>query len=158
MLKRVLLILLVLATALSLASCGERELRTSELVLSLPRDFRELKSDGKADLIVSDGVMSISVTRFSFMNPDIPPSLSADDFASYFLEKTQGSGSVYHYSDVPYYTYSYDSDGIELLCTATFFASPYAYFLVLFSYPSAKGTEYGEKIFEYTDGISFDLS
>ncbi len=159
MLKRILSVVLFLALILSLFSCGEREFRASELVLPLPRNFKELDEGGNsADLLVGDGVLTLSVTRLSFMNADVPPSLSAEEFAKYFISQTHKDATLSFFGDLPYYTYRYDSEGVELLCTAAFIASPYAYFLLLFSHPVSYEAEYRERILEYADGAYFDLN
>ena len=130
--RRFLALLLCLAALITLFACsGEREFTHAELTLTLPDDFRREDAGGRADMLLTNGEATVAVTRFPFSNSSIPASLSTDDFARYYMQKTEISATLYAYRDIPYYTYRDASTG--LFCTATFLRSPYAYFTVLFA-------------------------
>ena len=162
MIKRLLIALLTLSVVFSTVSCGEdtESFACSELTLVMPSDFYEAEDD-EYDMLLTNGRATAAVTRISFlaaMQQGIPETYTDGEFAEFFMNKTGADSTVYVYGDTPYYTYNYVAGTTSVFCTAAFYKTPYAYFFVLFSTPSAYEDEWREKFLEIADSVIFNLT
>lgn len=164
MVKKIISVLLLLTLLCSVFSCKEEELkiRVGELVLTFPEGFSEKTPPKSSNKLLSNGEMTVTVTRVSFYDAEaqgIPSAYGAEDFAQYMLNESGREGDVYFYGDMPYYSYYYtDESGAELFCMATFYKTPYAFFTVLFATYRQKEHSARELIFDISDTAVFELS
>lgn len=160
MYKKILIAILVVATVLSVVSCGKTNSFTyAELTLTFDRDFYEQES-ADYDLLVTNGKATAALTRLSFvdaMNQNISSAMSAEAFAKYLLSKKGQTADVFYRADYVYYTYRENTADGEIYCMATFYRTAYAYVVVLYATAAAREMEYREKFFEYADSAVMSL-
>ncbi|MBR2930877.1 MAG: hypothetical protein IKC32_06575 [Clostridia bacterium] len=133
--RSVALLLVILISSLALFSCAPLERGYLEVKLDLPDSFRTHDSGGTYDASYTDGRMIVGVLRLSFdamENEGIPATMTPLRFAEYYKDHFVNSldpTEVREEGDVPYLSYS-SGDGFSYL--ATFYFSPYAYFVVTY--------------------------
>lgn len=136
-LKRFISLFILVALAVSLVGCSEvNEFTCAELTLSLPDGYTERERPDGVNMLLSDGSNTVTLRRISFSDAykeGIPSGYSASLFAEYFLEESDIDGKLESYKNTPYYTYYVTKDGLKLFCLASFFRTPYAYFIILFA-------------------------
>ena len=160
MLKKIITAILIVATALSITSCGgEKSFTFADLTLTFDKGFHEEESEDY-DLLVTNGEATAALTRLSFvdaMSQNISGAMSADEFAKYLLSKKGQSADVFVRKDYAYCTYYESTSNGELYCMATVYRTAYAYVVVLYATASARESEYREKFFEYADSAVMSL-
>ena len=146
--KRAVTLLILICLCLTLGACASsNEFIHAELTITVPDGFQQQDAGGRADMLLTNGEATVALTRFSFSNSSVPPALSTDDFAEYYMHKTEVEATLYNYRDIPYYTYR--DGGTGLFCTAVFYRTPYAYFTVLFA--ARDEAEWRERFLEIAD-------
>ena len=136
MLKRGVLMLLIIATLLSLASCTSREQTYCELGFTLPRGFVQLSAPDDFDLAFENGNQVIGVRRLSFgavLEDGMLTTHSPERFAEIYRERigVNSASDVFMHGDVPYFIYTLYSGGTYTYMP-TFYRTPYAYFIITF--------------------------
>ncbi len=156
MLKRLVCMFLSLVLLASVCSCGKENVFThAEFNLTLPDDFYEVESD-TSDMLITNGQVTVAVSRYSYESDNIPPYLTAEVFAEYCLEKSGVDSEVNMYGDIPYFTYYNSDSGTRLYCVATFYSTPYAYFYVLYATPATLEGEWREQFLSIADGAFYN--
>ena len=156
MLKRLACVLLLFVVLASVFSCGKENVFThAEFNLTLPDDFYEVESD-TSDMLITNGEVTVAVSRYSYESDNIPPYLTAEVFAEYCLEKSGVDSEVSMYGDIPYFAYYNSDSGNTLYCVATFYSTPYAYFYVLYATPAALESEWREQFLTIADGAFYN--
>lgn len=156
MLKRLLSVLLLVVVSLSVFACGRENVFThAELSLSLPKDFYEVEAEN-SDMLMTNGEVTVALTRYSYESENIPGYLTAEIFADFCLERSGVESEVFMYGDVPYFTYYSTESGTSLYCMATFYSTPYAYFSVLYATSAAKEERWRETFLEIADGAFYN--
>ena len=156
MIKRIFAALLLSVMLCCMISCGGENVFThAEFSLPLPKDFYQVEADG-SDMLMTNGEVTVAVSRYSFESEGIPPYLTADVFAEYCLGKSGLDSHVNKYGDIPYFTYYDSSSGTRLYCMVTFYSTPYAYFLVLYATPAALEEQWRESFLAMADGAYYN--
>jgi hypothetical protein len=156
MTKRIFSLILLPLVILSVFSCGRDNVFThAEFSLPLPKDFYEVEAEN-SDLLMTNGEVTVAVSRYSFESEGIPAYLSADIFAEYCLEKSGIDADIYMYGDIPYFTYYDSSSGARLYCMVTYYSTPYAYFSVLYATRAANEAAWREKFLAIADGAYYN--
>ena len=156
MIKRILSLLLLPIVLVSVFSSGRENVFThAEFNLPLPKDFYEVEAEN-SDMLMTNGEVTVAVSRYSFESDGVPGYLTAEAFAEYCLEKSGISTEVYMYGDIPYFTYYDSSSGARLYCMATYYSTPYAYFSVLYATRAANEGQWREKFFTIADGAYYN--
>ena len=135
--KRILALFILLALILSLVGCSaEKSFTCAELTLTLPDGYTERERPDGANMLLSDGSNTVTVRRLSFADAykeGIPSGYSASQFAELFLERSELEGTLHSYKSTPYYTYYTTREGVRLFCLASFYRTPYSYFIIVFA-------------------------
>ena len=156
MIKRIFAALLLPLILLTALSCGRENVFThAELSLTLPKDFYEVEAED-SDILMTNGRVTVAVSRYSYESENIPSYLTAEIFAEYCLEKSGLEAEVYMYGDIPYFTYYNTQGGTRLYCMATFYSTPYAYFYILYATPASLESEWRERFFTIADGVFYN--
>ena len=156
MIKRILSLLLLSIVLVSVFSCGRENVFThAEFNLPLPKDFYEVEAEN-SDMLMTNGEVTVAVSRYSFESDGVPGYLDAESFAEYCLGKGGIDTEVYMYGDIPYFTYYDSSSGARLYCVVTYYSTPYAYFSVLFATRAANEGKWREKFFTIADGAYYN--
>ena len=156
MIKRIFTALVLQLFLICTFSCGRENVFThAEFSLPLPKDFYEVESES-SDMLMTNGEVTVAISRYSYESEGIPSYLTADIFAEYCLEKSGVDAEVFMYGDIPYFTYYSSPSGTQLYCMATFYSTPYAYFYVLFATPAALESEWRETFFTIADGAFYN--
>ena len=125
---------------LFLAGCKEKY-EYLELGFKLSDDYYETKIEGKFDRAFTNDKILMGITRISLdacMEDGILTTHTPLKFASLYRERMELSDiseEVKERGDVPYFTYTRDSEGQKYLYVPTFYKSMYAYFVVIFITP-----------------------
>ena len=164
MLKRLLSLFLLISCICSFVSCGEDDtpktetFTSEELSITLSDSFYRVE-DTSSNLLLTDGKMTVSFKRLSFIDAEaVGVSAAYTDvrFAEYFLENSGIDGSVYTYIDTPYYTYYTDGED-RLFCLASFYRTPYAYFVLIFATSASREKTAREEIFDALKTVEYDI-
>ena len=168
MIKKILSLVAVFAILLSLAACApeETEYGYAEIRIGLDDSFSEHDSDGVYDVAYSDGRIVVGIIRMSFAVSEadgVSATMSPRRFAEYYkgraLEGISVSETVED-GDVVYYTYELDALlGETYTYFATFFKTPYAYFVITYILPSEEFGRNGfDSVLSYAHTTRVDLS
>ena len=155
---RRIFIFFAVAAALFSVSCGDTLAhKHCEIVLNLPKEYESanpkepfviedsrgiptlllMSSGASIDMALCDSQSVVALTRISneaAYEEGISPVLTQLDFARFYMELSNIDSEVKLHSDIPYYTYTVTSNtGEEFKFLATFYRSPYAYFVVLYA-------------------------
>ena len=155
--KKVLIIIICIATLCSLTSCGGPKYAHHELVLNLPDSFEERKSSD-FDAVYTDGILFVGVLRISFaagLADNIPETMTATEFGELWNYRCERYADVKNERGVTYSEYYDARDGEQGYYFEAFYRSAYAYFIVLFATPAAYETVKCEEIFNYAEGIEW---
>lgn len=163
MLKRLLIIIMLPCLLLSFISCeddgtGMKRFSSEELSISLSESYYSVE-DESSNLLLTDGKMTVSFKRLSFIDAEasgISAAYSDLRFARYFLDESGIDGEVYIYSDTPYYTYYSEGDE-RLFCLASFYRTPYAYFILIFATSASRERAAREEIFSALETVEYDI-
>ena len=156
MIKRILSLLLLPIGLVSVFSCGRENVFThAEFNLPLPKDFYEVEAEN-SDMLMTNGEVTVAVSRYSFESEGVPGYLTAEAFAEYCLGKSGIDTEVYTYGDIPYFTYYDTESGARLYCMVTYYSTPYAYFSVLFATRAANEGKWREEFFTIADGAYYN--
>ena len=156
MIKRIISALLLPLMLACLFSCGKQNVFThAEFSLPLPKDFYEVEAEN-SDMLMTNGEVTVAVSRYSYESESVPGYLDAEAFAEYCLEKSGISTEVYMYGDIPYFTYYDTQSGARLYCMVTYYSTPYAYFSVLYATRAANEGKWREKFFTLADGAYYN--
>ena len=152
----ILSILLIISV---ISSCSDyKTFDHCELYIRLPSDFEDVGASDNFDLLISNGDVSVGVSRISFTaayNNGIPDTLTDKAFAEYFLAQIGKELTVYTRDGVPYVSYTEEHGSRQYYCVATFYRSLYAYFLVLYSTDAHLGDEWRELFLEFATDVTF---
>lgn len=149
--KKIVAIILLLATLFALLSC-EKRYEYCEFGLKLTSDYEESDLKETFDKAYTNGSVLIGINRMSFdacLENGILPTHTPKKFASIYkenIDKTDKTGELLVSGDVPFFTYKRSSDGVEYLYVMTFYVSQYAYFVVTFISPN---TDEGALVTEF---------
>ncbi len=156
MIKRTLALLLCTVLIAFAISCGKDNVFThAEFNLPLPEDFYEVEPTN-SDMLMTNGEVTVAITRYSYESESIPGYLTADLFAEFCLNKSGVDSEVNLYGDIPYFTYYSTETGTKLYCMVTFYSTPYAYFSVLYATPSVLEGVWREQFFTIADGAFYN--
>lgn len=156
MIKRIASLLLLPIMLVSIFACGRDNVFThAEFNLPLPKDFYEVEAEN-SDMLMTNGEVTVAVTRYSYASDKIPSYLTAEVFAGYCLEKSGVDSEVNMYADIPYFTYYSSQSGARLYCMVAFYSTPYAYFSVLFATPAELEGEWREQFLVIADGAFYN--
>ena len=156
MIKRIAFLLLLPIMLVSIFACGRDNVFThAEFNLPLPKDFYEVEAEN-SDMLMTNGEVTVAVTRYSYASDKIPSYLTAEVFAGYCLEKSGVDSEVNMYADIPYFTYYSSQSGSRLYCMVAFYSTPYAYFSVLFATPAELEGEWREQFLVIADGAFYN--
>lgn len=156
MLKRIAAALLLPIMLACVFACKRETVFThAEFNLPLPEDFYEVEPVN-SDMLMTNGEVTVAVSRYSYASETIPAYLTAEIFAEYCLDKSGIDSSVYMYGDIPYFTYYSSSNGAELYCMVTFYSTPYAYFSVLYATPTSLESAWREQFLAIADGAYYN--
>ena len=160
MIRRTLLTLCSILLVISLiTSCSDyKTFNHCELYIRLPSEFEDVGATDSFDLLMSNGDVSVGVSRMSFgaaYENGIPDTLTDKAFAEYFLMQSGKVLTVYTRDGVPYFSYTEELDGNEYYCVATFYRSLYAYFLVLYSTDAHLSEVWREPFLEFATDVTF---
>ena len=140
--RRIFVLFLILATVF-LGSCSrEARLEHCELGILLPDEFREYDPQGAYDAAYACDNTIVGMTRISFEAAaldGVASTLEVSKFASIYKTGYGHEGRVRYYGDVPYYSYTVDTDTASLTYYHTFFKTPYAYYIITFITPTKGG-------------------
>lgn len=155
MLKRIAAALLLPLMLACFFSCKRENVFThAEFNLPLPDDFYEVEPVN-SDMLMTNGEVTVAVSRYSYASENIPSYLTAEIFAEYCLDKGGIDSVVYMYGDVPYFTYYSSASGSSLYCVATFYSTPYAYFSVLFATSASLEEQWRDQFLSIADGAYY---
>ncbi len=150
-----------------------------EITLTLPDDFSRVDSAGPfviydgegratvfslssaegADLTVASDFALVTLSRISkeaAFDEGIPPLLTQLEFAKFYKSLTDVTAEVYKNGDIPYYSYTRESNsGDEFFFLLSFYAVPNAYFVVSFITTADRGEGAFGEFLEYAEGVSF---
>lgn len=161
MLKRILSLFILAVLSVSLCGCSDvSEFTCAELTVSLPDGYTERERPEGANMLLSDGTSTVTLRRTSLADAHkagIPSGYSAVDFAELFLEMSEVEGELLDYHSTPYYTYYVTKDGVRLFCLASFFRTPYAYFIIVFATRAELEEEGREVYFSAIDSVTFKI-
>ena len=156
MIKRILSLFLLPLVLVCVFSCGRDNVFThAELNLPLPKDFYEVEAVN-SDLLMTNGEVTVAVTRYSYESDNIPGYLTAEVFADFCLKKSGIDSSVNLYGDIPYFTYHSTETGSDLFCMVTFYSTPYAYFSVMYATPTVLEGVWREQFLAIADGVFYN--
>ncbi len=159
MVKKLLAIILLLATCLAAASCdGEVVYGHAELEIALPEDFREFEAES-FDAAYTDGQALVGILRISYdasFNEGVPDFLTPEQFARFYKTATKREAEIALHGATPYYEYTEKQDGVENAYLASFYRSKYAYFAVVFATPKLFYGELKSEFLSYTESVIFN--
>lgn len=155
---------IILAAVLILTACvTEERYGHCELFIKLPESFDEYDSGGVYDVAYSDGPMIVGFLRISYdvcVDEDIPAMMSPIYFAPLYKELALSDAVVSELresGDVPYYVYTLESGGDTAhTYVATFYFTPYAYFVITYVVSSFNYPLCEENILEYAASVYID--
>lgn len=161
MLKKIIALILCLATLTVFVSCNKNKDRVKyghcEMILPLSSDFYEVE-DENFDVTYSNGKYVVAVLRLSFeaaINEGIGETMTPHEFGRFWVEKCNRNAIV-RTKTVTYCEY-YEYAGIaEFYYLEAFLRSQYAYFVVLFASPSAYDDEAFDDFISYAEMIAFN--
>ena len=136
-LKLLIAFLLILSTLTATACSGDRAFEYCELGIRLPRSFKEREAREGFDLEVSDGYITVGITRYSFdavIKDGILATHTPLKFAEVYKGLMEGVpvGPIRESGDIPYFIYKGASASGEAYYMPTFYRTPYAYFVITF--------------------------
>ncbi len=147
---------LLLASLLLTACGGTVRAEHCELGINLPNGYKKHDTGGAFDLSYASDTIVVGITRISHsaaINDNIPPTLEPKGFCELYMSRAGHTGDVFLYGDVPYYTYTNTGEGGKsYTCAATFYRSPYAYFVITFITDSIFGASL-EDMLSLTNGV-----
>ena len=159
MIRKLLILLTALALLFSMVSCVEEapEYGYAEIRLGLNDSFFEHDSDGVYDMAYSDGRIVVGILRMSFAACEadgIPATVSPLMFSKYYKQRALSEievSEVVTDGDVVYFTYELGSMlGEDYTYFATFFKTPYAYFVITYIMPTEEFGRNGfSEVLEY---------
>ncbi len=156
MIKRIVSLLLLSVILVCISACGRDNVFShAEFNLPLPDDFYEVEAEN-SDMLMTNGEVTVAVTRYSYASDNIPSYLTAEVFADYCLDKSGVDSEVNMYGDIPYFAYYSSQSGSKLYCMVAFYSTPYAYFSVLFATPAALESVWREQFLVLADGVFYN--
>ena len=158
MIKRTFAAFLILSLVFALASCGgDKTFGHCELRIPLSDGFSERDAEG-FDVAYSNGDLAVAILRISFAagyDEGIPETLMPNEFAAYYLYRTDRRAEIVSEYDFAYYEFSESYESGEYYHLMSFYRSKWAYFAVLFS-SREEMREVSRGIFlEYADAAYF---
>lgn len=156
--KRCVLLLLIIATLLSLTACTSRKQTYCEIGFTLPRGFVELSAPDDFDLAFENGDQIIGIRRLSFgavMEDGMLTTYLPQQLAEIYRERigVNGASDVSMNGDVPYFVYTLYSTGGTYTYMPTFYRTPYAYFIITFICKNNMDEGTRVKFFEVCDSV-----
>ena len=156
--KRAVLLLLVIATLFSLASCTRREQTYCEIGFTIPRGFTELSAPDDFDLAFENGDKVIGVRRLSFgavLEDGMLTTHSPERLAEIYRERigVNGASDVFMHGDIPYFIYTLNSLDGTYAYMPTFYRTSYAYFIITFICKNNIDDGTRVKFFEVCDSV-----
>ncbi len=159
MIKKLIAIILLLATCFAVASCdGETVYGHAELEIALPKDYREFEAES-FDASYTNGQALVGILRISYdasFNEGIPDFLTPEQFARFYKTATKREAEISLHGAIPYYEYTEKQDGVENAYLASFYRSKYAYFAVIFATPKLFYTELKNEFLSYAESVIFN--
>lgn len=133
-------LLLLLSLSISLVSCSEeKSFGHCEITLSLPDTFYEYDSEKTYDKAYTDGEMIVGILRISYsacVSEGIPTTMTPRKLADFYKDRALSGaevGEVTVDGDLVYYTYKLGGElGGGYTYLATFYFTPYAYFVITY--------------------------
>ncbi len=152
--------ILVLTVISLLVSCGKKPYGHLEIVVPLGDDFEKSETED-FDVSYSNGECVVGIIRMSFaacIEAGISEAMTPKDFGAYWLTRVgRDEAPVLVDESTPYATY-YDSEGMsEVFYMATFYRSPYAYFVVLYSCMAQDRERLRSVFLDYAENTYFDI-
>lgn len=171
--------LALLSVIFSVSCQSTRAYQHCEIILNLPKGYVErdpkepliiedaggiphaflMSNAEKTDLLLSDSRSVVALTRISHdaaIKDGIVPVGSALDFAKLYRDLSGVEAEVYQHSEIPYYVYTLTSDkGVEFSFMATFYRTPFAYFVVLYVAASDVFSDIDEDFLSYASDVRF---
>ena len=161
MTKRLCVLALLLAFAVSLFGCGgDVSFTFLDINLTLPHGYREEAAPESANMLLTDGESTVTVKRLSIIDAEeqgISGSYSDKQFAEFFLIGSGIDSNIASYGDVPYYSYYESSEAGKLFCISAFYRTPYAYYIVIFATASARESEARGEFFEIMSSVTYNI-
>ena len=156
---------LILVAVLLLTSCSEQKrYGHCEMFIRLSDDFYEYDSGGVYDVAYTDGGMVVGILRISYdvcIDEDIPANMSPIYFAPLYKELALSDADVSElreHGDVPYYVYTTNASGDSShTYVATFYFTPYAYFVITYIVKSFDYLLSEGDILEYAASAYIDI-
>ena len=161
--RRIFAFLLLLALSLSFVSCSDGRREYCEISIFLPSEFEKTDAEDSFDLAYTDGRIFVGILRISFdaaASAGIPTTMTSLKLAEYYRresEKESISADILSHGDVPYYTYIHGEEATEYFYMPTFYATPYAYFIITFITPSDFGEKATDEILSYVSSVRLEL-
>ena len=135
-LLRALSMLLIMALCLLPCSCGGKT-EYCEIGIVLPDGFKESEAGGGFDRVYSSGTESVGIFRISFdaaIDEGISTTMSAMKFAEYYRDESGLVTDILQDGTVAYFIHVFeDADGTRYFHLPTFYRTPYAYFVIIFT-------------------------
>lgn len=136
--KRIALLMALLALALSLASCDllapEKTYTCEEMSITVKGMFSQQNDLHEAfDLILlspSAGVMVLREDLADFEANDLDTDITVAEYAAILMENNELDGSPVEEDGLTYFTYSETAEGTEFTYIGFCYSSPEAYWLV----------------------------
>ena len=159
MIKRLLSLLLLLASVFAVTSCDTDKIYGhAELEIALTEDFREFEAES-FDAAYTNGKALVGILRISFdasFNEGVPDFLTPEQFAKFYKTATKREAEIKFHGITPYYEYSEVQDGVKNFYLASFYRSKYAYFAVIFAAPEIFSGELKNEFLSYTETVVFN--
>lgn len=164
MIKRLISLLLLLSCLTGLVACGDEEeggfktFTSEELSITLSDSFYQAE-DPTSNLLLTNGKMTVSFKRLSFIDAEasgVSAAYSDVRFANYFLQNSGIDSEVFMSGDTPYYTY-YSEGETRLFCLASFYRTPYAYFILIFATSADLERSARDEIFAALKTVEYDI-
>ena len=157
MTKRILSLMLVIISLLTLFSCGGEKYSYCEMLLPLGDEFYGVEVED-FDKAFSDGETVVAVLRISFVAANkegFGEVLTPLEFGRFWNEKCERNADVLSGSGVFYSVYYNPSASGEDVYLEAFYRSKNAYFVLLFAAARVDGEEQVEKFLAYASGVRF---
>ena len=157
MFKKIIAVLILIAAVFSLFSCSEGYFGHAELRIPLEENFKKQKTSD-FDVAYSNGEAAVAILRISFVagyDIGIPQTLMPNEFAAYYLYRTDRTEKINRMDDFAFYEYTEEYESGKYYHLMSFFRSEYAYFAVLYSTPEALKEKWRDKFIEYSDEVYF---
>ena len=177
---KILALFALVGLAACLFSCDKTSTFTHcEMLLTLPDDYEKTSGDepfiiydkngfprvfttsnaASTDMIFSSEDALITLVRISkeaALEDGIPEFLTQLDFAGYYLSQSGIDAQIELHRDIPYYTYGLTSEeGEDFTILLTFYATPYAYFIISYITTADRAGEQLQSFLEIALDVGF---